>query len=219
MTNRKNNEALAYEQVKRAIMLKKLVGGQRVTEDWVSKELKMSRTPIRAAFKRLENEGLIQLVPNKGAIVYNPSDKELEDVFNLRVVLEKYAAELALVNMRDEDVVYMENLLKREKEAYKAKDFEAFMEVNGLIHSYPAEISGNNYLLQEIKTLNQWTDGYLILKDDFYITPFKDVKSIPEHTRVVDAFKKKDVDAMGQAIEDHLLSTLKDLSDRPSIFN
>ncbi|ARI76270.1 GntR family transcriptional regulator [Halobacillus mangrovi] len=219
MTNRKNNEELAYEQVKRAIMLKKLVAGQRITEDWVSKELKMSRTPIRAAFKRLENEGLIQLVPNKGAIVYNPSDKELEDVFNLRVVLEKYAAQLAVANMKEEDVTYMEDLLKREKEAYKAKDFEAFMEVNGLIHSYPAEISGNSYLLQEIKTLNQWTDGYLILKDDFYITPLEDVKSIPEHACVVNAFKERDVDAMCQAIEAHLLSTLKDLSERPSIFH
>ncbi|UOQ44202.1 GntR family transcriptional regulator [Halobacillus salinarum] len=218
MTMKKNNEELAYEKVKRAIMLKKLHPGQRVTEEWVSNELQMSRTPIRSAFKRLENEGLIKLVPNKGAVVYNPSNKELDDVFQLRIVLEKYAAQLAVASMSQADVVYMERLLEEEVEAYQAKDFEAFMRVNGYIHVYPAEISGNNFLLEEIKKLNQWSDGYLILKDEFYTVPFEEVKSIPEHNRIVDAFRKKDAEEMCAAINAHLLSTLKDLSERHSIF-
>lgn len=219
MANKKNNELLAYEKVKRAIMLKKLSPGQRVPEEWVSKELKMSRTPIRSAFKRLENEGLIQLVPNKGAIVYNPSDKELEDVFNLRIVLEKYAAQLAAANMTKKDFACLEQLLEEEVEAYKVKDFEAFMKVNGRIHAFPAEISGNNFLLEEVKKLNQWTDGYLILRDEFYTVPFEEVKSIPEHNRIVASFKQGDMVQLEQSIEEHLFSTLRDLSERSSIFH
>ncbi|MCP3029799.1 GntR family transcriptional regulator [Halobacillus sp. A1] len=219
MKNKKNNEEFAYEKVKRAIMLKKLGAGQRVTEEWISKELKMSRTPIRAALKRLENEGLIQLVPNKGAIVYNPSNKELEDVFNLRTVLEKYAGQLAVTTMKDEDITYMEQLLEQEVDAYKAKDFEEFMRVNGQIHAYPAKISDNKFLLQQVERLNQWTDGYLILKDDFYTIPLSEVKSIPEHGRIVEALRKRDADLLEEAVEAHLLSTLNDLSERTSIFN
>ncbi|MFB4162331.1 GntR family transcriptional regulator [Alteribacillus sp. JSM 102045] len=219
MINKKRNEELAYEKVKRAIMLKRLSPGQRVTEDWVSQELQMSRTPIRTAFKRMENEGLIELVPHKGAFVCNPSDKELEDVFQLRVVLESYAAGLVVANMSEQDIDFMEKFLEQEVEAYQAKDFEAFMRVNGLIHTYPAKISGNKFLLQQIETLNQWSDCYLILKDEFYTTPLKEVKSIPEHQNVVAEFRKRDEEGVRKAIKAHLLSTLSDLSERTSIFN
>ncbi|MCP3027687.1 GntR family transcriptional regulator [Halobacillus sp. A5] len=219
MVNQKNNEELAFEKVKRAIMLKKLNPGQRVTEDWVSKELQMSRTPIRAAFKRLESAGLIKLVPNKGAIVYSPSDKELEDVFNLRVVLEKYAAQLALPKIGSQDISELDELLKKEIQAYKNKDFEEFMRVNGQVHMFAAHIAGNHFLLKEIEMLNQWSDGYLILRDEFYSTPFEEVKSIPEHDRIANQFRKGNLNELCDAIEDHLLSTLKDLSKRASIFN
>ncbi|MCA0986992.1 GntR family transcriptional regulator [Guptibacillus algicola] len=218
MTKRRNEE-LAYEKVKRAIMLKKLNPDQRVTEDWLSQELKMSRTPIRSAFKRLESEGLLTLIPHRGAFVCNPSDKELEDVFHLRVVIERYAAQLAIENMSDDDVDHMEALLKQELEAYESKDFEAFLQINCLIHSFPAKLSNNTFLLQEIERLNQWSDCYLILKDEFYTIPTEEAKSIPEHHAILEAFRNRNVDKMCDAIETHLLSTLDDLSERKSIFS
>lgn len=216
---KRRNEELAYEKVKRAIMLKKLNPDQRVTEEWLSQELEMSRTPIRSAFKRLESEGLITLVPHRGAFVCNPSDKELEDVFHLRVVIERYAAELAIKHMTEEDVIELETLLKRELKAYESKDFEAFLNINSLIHSFPAKLSKNTFLLQEIERLNQWSDCYLILKDEFYTIPLEEAKSIPEHQAILDAFRNRDVHKMCEAIEAHLLSTLNDLSERKSIFS
>lgn len=219
MTIKKRNEELAYEKIKRAIMLKRMSPGQRVTEDWVSQELKMSRTPIRSAFKRLENEGLLEHIPHKGAFVCNPSDKELQDVFHLRVVIERYAAQSAIKLMSEPDIVFMEKLLQQEIKAYENKDFEGFLRINGLIHSFPAKISDNKFLLQEIKTLNQWSDCYLILKDEFYTTPLNEVKSIPEHEAIVNALRNGDAEKMCQAIEIHLLSTLSDLSERKSIFS
>ncbi len=219
MTTKKRNEELAYEKVKRAIMLRRLLPGQRVTEEWVSQEIDMSRTPIRAAFKRMGNEGLLDIVPHRGAFVYNPSDKEIADVFHLRVVLESYAARLAVPAVTLENVLDMQRLLDQEKQAYQDQDFEDFMRVNGLIHSYPAQLSGNDFLLQQVRTLNQWSDCYLILKDEFYTVPLEEVKSIPEHRGILNAFRNGDVDGMTDAIEAHLLSTLSDLSGKRSVFN
>lgn len=219
MTAKKRNEELAYEKVKRAIMLRRLLPGQRVTEEWVSEEIKMSRTPIRAAFKRLGNEGLLEIVPHRGAFVYNPSDKEIADVFHLRVVLESYAARLAVPIVTRENILEMEELLAEEKQAYKEKDFEEFMRVNALIHSYPARLSENKFLLQQVETLNQWSDCYLILKDEFYTVPIEEVKSIPEHQRIVNAFRNGALDKVTDAVEAHLLSTLSDLSGKRSVFN
>ncbi|WP_165998326.1 GntR family transcriptional regulator [Bacillus sp. Cs-700] len=219
MTAKKRNEELAYEKVKRAIMLRRILPGQRVTEEWVSEEIKMSRTPIRAAFKKLGNEGLLEIVPHRGAFVYSPSDKEIADVFHLRVVLESYAARLAVPIVTRENILEMEELLAEEKQAYEEKDFEEFMRVNALIHSYPARLSENKFLLQQVETLNQWSDCYLILKDEFYSVPIEEVKSIPEHHRMVNAFRNGDLDKVPEAIEAHLLSTLNDLSGKRSVFN
>ncbi len=219
MTTKKRSEELAYEKVKRAIMLRKLLPGQRVTEEWVSQEIDMSRTPIRAAFKKMGNEGLLEIIPHRGAFVYNPSDKELADVFNLRVVLETYAARLTVQTVTPKNIREMEQLLDQEKQAYEAKDFEGFMRVNGLIHSFPAQLSGNKFLLQQVETLNQWSDCYLILKDEFYTVPIEEVKSIPEHQCILNAFRDGDVDEMADAIEAHLLSTLSDLTGKRSVFN
>ncbi|ARI78526.1 GntR family transcriptional regulator [Halobacillus mangrovi] len=219
MSTKKRNEEMAYEKVKRAIMLKRLNPGQRITEDWVSKELNMSRTPIRAAFKRLENEKLIELVPNRGAVVHNPSNKELEDVFNLRTVLETYAAGLAIPKLTNKDLEVLKDLLEQEEAAYRKKDFEEFMRVNGLIHAYPAKVADNKFLLHEIETLNQWSDCYLILRDEFYSTPIDEVKSIPEHKEIVLKLEERDTSGVEAAIRSHMSSTLKDLSLRTSIFN
>ncbi|ELK48067.1 GntR family transcriptional regulator [Halobacillus sp. ACCC02827] len=213
-----SSEERAYEKVKRAIMLKRLVPGQRITEDWVSKELNMSRTPIRAAFKRLESEKLIELVPNKGAIVYKPSNKELRDVFELRIVLETYAARLAVPNLDDAHLEQLEILLSDELETYKSKNFEEFLRVNGLIHTFLSEVSGNEFLLQEVDKLNQWSDCYLILRDEFYSTPMDEVKSIPEHRVIFEHLQERDSEAAEAAIRNHLLSTLSDLSERTSVF-
>ncbi|CDQ18973.1 GntR family transcriptional regulator [Halobacillus karajensis] len=216
---KQKNEDIAYEKIKRAMMLKRLVAGQRVTEEWVGNELKMSRTPIRAAFNRLENEGLIELVPHRGAFVCNPSDKELEDVFNLRIVLESYAAELAVHQMTEENFQEMDQLLEEERKAYEKKDYEEFLRINAQIHAYPARVAQNKFLLQEVEKLNQWSDCYLILRDNFYSTPMNQALSIPEHQEVVTALKKRDIAAAKKAIEAHMLSTLNDLSERTSIFN
>jgi DNA-binding GntR family transcriptional regulator len=219
MTAKKRNEELAYEKVKRAIMLRRILPGQRVTEEWVSEEIKMSRTPIRAAFKRLGNEGLLEIVPHRGAFVYNPSDKEIADVFHLRVVLESYAARLAVPIVTRENILEMEELLAEEKQAYEAKNFEEFMRVNALIHSYPARLSENKFLLQQVEMLNQWSDCYLILKDEFYAVPIEEVKSIPEHQHMVNAFRDGALNKVTEAVEAHLLSTLSDLSGKRSVFN
>ncbi len=216
MTNKKRSEEFAYENLKRAIMLKRLIPGQRITEEWVSKELEMSRTPIRSAFKRLENENLIELVPNKGAIVHNPSNKELEDVFNLRVVLETYAAKLAIPKLMERDLEILNDLMEKESVAYQERDFEEFMRVNGEIHTFPAQVADNKFLLREVETLNQWSDCYLILRDEFYSMPIEDVKSIPEHKAIISRLQKRDAEGVEEAIRTHMLSTLNDLSRRPS---
>src|SRR4051812_1748290 len=96
MTNEfRNAEEDAYIKIKRAIMLKRLLPGQQLTEEWIGKNLNMSRTPVRGAFKKLEKEGLVKILPRRGAFVHDPTDKEVKDVFSVRILLESFAARTA----------------------------------------------------------------------------------------------------------------------------
>ncbi|KGX88271.1 GntR family transcriptional regulator [Pontibacillus litoralis] len=216
---KQTNEEKAYEKIKRAIMLKKLIPGQKITEEWLSHELNMSRTPIRAVLKRMDKDGLLDVIPNRGAFVHNPSNKEIEDVFHVRMVLEGYAARTAIKNITTEHITEMNQLLLEEKEAYQTNDFEGFLKINGLFHTYLAKITENDVLIEKIESLNQWSDCYLILKDEFYQTPIEEVKAIAEHEAIVHHLEQGNSIQLEEAVTFHLQSTLQYLSTRPSIFD
>ncbi|NHM33728.1 GntR family transcriptional regulator [Neobacillus terrae] len=91
----------SYETIRTWIIRGNLKPGQRLLETQLAEQLGMSRTPVREALRRLEIEGLIQFAPNKGAVVKKYTQEELNYIFNLRVLLEGYAAEQAALNRKE----------------------------------------------------------------------------------------------------------------------
>lgn len=207
MTKR-SAEIEAYNRIKKALIMKRLHPGQQLTEEWMGKNLNMSRTPIRSALKSLEREGLIKTIPNRGAFVANPSEKEIIDTYNVRILLECYAIEQAIPIIRDEDILKMKNLLMKEKEAYEKRDFEMFIEVNDEIHKMPAIISGNQCLLDHVLSLIAFGNCFLILRDSFYTKPIDKVKSIPEHEQIVKALERRDKFGATESLRKHLESSV-----------
>ncbi len=84
----------AYEVIRSAIIEGRYVPGDRITESGIAETAKVSRTPVREALHRLEAEGLIRFVPNQGAFVSDLGLSEAEETFELRAMLESYAARL-----------------------------------------------------------------------------------------------------------------------------
>ncbi len=89
--------ALAYEQIRSAIVESRYVAGQRLVEQRIAAEFQLSRTPVREALRRLEAEGLVVSERNRGAVVRQLSLDDVVDLYELRARLESYAAELAAV--------------------------------------------------------------------------------------------------------------------------
>lgn len=202
-------EQEAYLRIKKALIMKKLNPGQQLTEEWIGKNLNMSRTPIRSALKSLEKEGLINIFPHRGAFVANPSRKEIIDVFHVRILLESHAIEQAIPFINDEHINTLAALLKDEKEAYETRNFEDFIEINNKIHQLPAEVFGNQCLLDQITSLITFTNCFLILKDTFYIQPIEKVKSIPEHELIVEALKNREKSKAKKALINHLETSVE----------
>lgn len=209
----KNAETLAYNKIKRAIILKRILPGQQLTEEWIGQNLQMSRTPVRAALKMLAQEGLIKIIQNRGAFVHQPTIKEMRDVFNVKILLETNAIRMATKTISDEYIRKLRDLLEDEIKSYKKRDFEWFIEINNQIHQIPAEVTGNKCLIEHVSSLAAWVNCYLILKDPFYKNPIDQVKSIPEHKRIVDALAQRDPDEAEKALRCHLETSLHALEN------
>ena len=104
----------AYEAVRSEIIEGTYGPGDRITESEIAESAAVSRTPVREALHRLEAEGLIRFVPNQGAFVRSWGAAEAEETFELRAMLESYAARLAVQRAADEQVAELRQLAERQ---------------------------------------------------------------------------------------------------------
>ena len=104
---------VVFENLRSAILEGKLKSGQRLMEVQLAEQLGVSRTPVREAIRKLELEGLVVMLPRKGAYVANISVKDLMDVLEIRASLEGLGASLAAERRNDEDIKNLEEVFKR----------------------------------------------------------------------------------------------------------
>ena len=126
---------------------------ERLPEIKLSNELGVSRAWIRNALKVLETKGLIQIIPYKGAIVSDLQEDEIEEIFEVRTVIEALAARKASLNIQKKDFVFLERLVKQFEESAKHDDFDAMIQSNDQFHDYILELCQNRTLQQMIKQL------------------------------------------------------------------
>lgn len=105
-----------YSTMRENILSGKYVAGESLVEKRLAQELNVSRTPIREAIRQLELEGLVESIPNKGVTVKGISQKDMEDIYKIRMVLEGLAARWAVDQITDEEI-------KKLKEAYELMEF------------------------------------------------------------------------------------------------
>ncbi|WP_213807132.1 GntR family transcriptional regulator [Granulicella sp. dw_53] len=131
----KNLTALAYESIKRHILEGKLEHDVRLTEEFLSQQLGISKSPVREALNGLQNEGLIRIEPRRGAYLRKFSIKEIEDLYNLREALESYA--VSIVKISPQLIEDLRSSIKRTSKFLKADDkirhIEEDMEFHGTI--------------------------------------------------------------------------------------
>jgi DNA-binding GntR family transcriptional regulator len=100
--------------------------GERLIQEDLANSLGVSRMPIREALRKLENEGLINLVPHKGAIVNSFSVEDVEEIYELRANLEKMAVQQSVGKMTEDDIAELERLVIAMKDSEEAEEFVDF---------------------------------------------------------------------------------------------
>ncbi|MBP8625402.1 MAG: GntR family transcriptional regulator [Syntrophorhabdaceae bacterium] len=110
-----------YKNLKSTILNGELLPNTRLIEERLADEMGTSRTPVREAIQKLEKEGLIRKLPKGGFAVSQITDKDIDEVFGIRGVLEGYAGYLATIRAEEEDINALEAIVRKEEECLKTK--------------------------------------------------------------------------------------------------
>lgn len=191
----------AYQILRRMILTGELSGGTQVVEGELAQQLKASRTPIRECVLRLEQEGLLRVVPHKGIFVSEMSLKEIKDLLQLRYCLELFAIREAVSLIVDDDIAQMTGMIDLQESAFREGDIYEFMELDRRFHLKIYEVIGNDKMLRIMSNLRDQlvACGIRGLRKRERL-----VQVIDEHREVVRALRARDADAAFKAVMAHL---------------
>ena len=163
---------VVFNTLRQAIITGEFAPGERLMEIALANRLGVSRTPVREAIRKLELEGLVVMIPRKGAEVAKITEKDLRDVLEVRSSLEELAAELAAERMNDEVKEKLEKALKGFEEAIESDDNAAVADSDVDFHDVIFEATGNARLIQIINNLREQMYRYRLeyVKDTEYHT-------------------------------------------------
>lgn len=195
-------------QIQKMIHTGILVKGQKIDEKRLCESMGVSRTPVREALRLLKSEGLIDLIPHKGAYVSQPCIEEINDMFEVMSVLEGTCARLAAAHMNEKDLRKIESLHEELEEHYRHRDHEAYLKRNHVFHVFIQKLAGNKVLNDVINGLRQKISLY---RQRQLYQPERFRQSIQEHRDLLDAFRKKDPGSAEYLMKRHLLMQCKAL--------
>ena len=149
----------------------------------------ISRTPIREAFRQLESEGYLTVIPRKGAVVTSLSERAVEEFYAIKSILEGYAARMAAQNLTSRDIARLEAINARLGQLADEGDVKTFFKVHNEFHELFIKAADNEKLLELI---NQLMLKFNRLRLASLSLPGRMQISVQEHKKIIEAFKNKD---------------------------
>ena len=166
---------VVFHALRRAILTGEFVPGERLMEIHLAQQLGVSRTPVREAIHKLELEGLVTMMPRRGATVAQISERGLKDVLEVRRALDTFCAGLACERMTDEDKQNLRKAFTAFEEAIHTKDTAVIAQADVDFHDIIINSTGNERL---ISTINN-------LAEQMYRYRFEYIKDASQHERLI----------------------------------
>ena len=188
-----------YAGLRRAIIEQALMPGDKLTEDVIGDRFGVSRTIVRTALARLHAEDLVDMQPNKGATIAQPSLSEAQDVFETRMCLERQVLVRLAKKVTEKDIERLQQHVALETKA-NAHDGPAAIRLAGEFHILLASLSGNGVLARYVDEVVSRCSLILAL----YSRPHSSDCSINEHQQIIDALRARNSQAAIDAMDHHL---------------
>jgi DNA-binding GntR family transcriptional regulator len=176
--------------------------GQHMVETDLARQLGVSRQPIREALHRMEAEGWVDLRPSQGAFVHVPTDKEVDELLDVRALLEAETARLAALAATPQQVARLRQLCREGQAAAEADDFGAAVAANNVFHSEIAAVGGNLVLAELADIVGRRVQWYYRM-----VALARGYGSWAEHEELIDAIESADPDRAQNLARQHTEKT------------
>ncbi len=192
---------VVFNTLRKAILTGELKPGQRLMEIHLAKRLGVSRTPIREAIRKLELEGLVTMIPRRGAEVAQITEKSLKDVLEVRRALDALCAELACGRIGEEEKERLAVACEEFEKATKTKDATIIAKADVALHDIIVEATGNQRLVQLVNNLAEQMYRYRFeyIKDES-----QHEKLIEEHRMIYESIMEGNSAAAAEAARVHI---------------
>jgi DNA-binding GntR family transcriptional regulator len=190
----------ALDGLRRAIVSGELRPGQRVAQEVVARQLGVSVAPVREALRVLDQEGQVTYFPRRGYFITELDINDLEEIYELRAVLEARAARHAIVMLDDAAERDVEQAARDCADAVDRGDVPAELEANRRFHFAIIESPDQPHALRLIRLLWDSTEAYRAL---YYNSPVERRESLEAHDRILAAVRARDADALVSELDVH----------------
>jgi DNA-binding GntR family transcriptional regulator len=193
----------AYKIIKESIIKNQLKPGEALKEEYLARQLEISRTPVKTALNRLVYEGIATLNENGQVVVSNITADDVRSVTLVRRLLEGLAISLLKDVFQLAQLNELRGFQRRELSALENDDMDEYGEMDYQFHIHLARYTGNRFLYETVTNIELVIKRYLILSGTL---PKYSPVACEEHEKILDALAKKDFKAARQAMEDHLVN-------------
>lgn len=208
---------VVFQTLRQAILTGEFAPGERLMEIALADRLGVSRTPVREAIRKLELEGLVIMIPRRGAEVARITEKDLRNVLEVRCALEELSASLACERITEEEKEELRVALDAFEKAVQKKDISDIVEKDIEFHDVIFNASKNDRLIQILNNLREQMYRYRMeyTKDKEYHNVL-----ILEHREIYEAMKNQDKEKVMNALKEHIyhqeLNVIRNIHEQDS---
>ncbi len=208
------------KSLRQAIVRGAIGPGDRMVENRIAEAMGISRTPVREALHKLEQEGLLERLPRGGFVVLGLSRKDIEETFGIRGVLESYAARLSALKYQRDELVPLHEKAAEYERFLNGRDLDALTRINTQFHDLLYALSRSPRL---IRMINELRDQIFRFRQIILSNAALARVSHEDHKRMLERIEKRDADGVERLVKDHIMrgcaAVLQAYDDDQSSFN
>src|SRR5690348_350922 len=175
--------------------------GEQLRQDAIARDFRVSRIPVREALRQLEAEGLIKIVAHRGAVVSALSPAEIEELFDIRALLECEVLKLSIPRLTDVDFQKADAVLQTYEKALSKEDVAKWGHLNWQFHSILYSRANRPHFMSIIKMVNNNGDRYTRLQ--LYLTQALE-RPKQEHRELLELWRKRDIPGATELLQRHI---------------
>ena len=196
-----NLTAGVYQKIRKGILNGTWTPGQSLTELMLSQLLQVSRTPVREALHQLELEGLIELRPNRGAVVIGINTNDIEDIYEIRTLLEERVAQRAAARAEAQDIETLREIVDLTEFYVERNSFDKITEMDDRYHQYLYSLSGSRMFQKTLADLHTYVET---VRERSIREPGRATAMLAEHRAIVEAIAEHNTEEAGRLMTRHI---------------